>query len=288
MAALEANPQAKLSLARTRFRLRTFAKGIETVGTSQHEVIDTFRELFAGFNTVVNHASAEQQRLMLEGVSDLQVEQQQAFTALATEIEKSLESAKGDLESHGFESPGNDLDGWEDLARIVEKEPGPMTIEEIYRWAIAWARREILRYKIARGETPTQIDGRSSHRSATTRSADNASIFRDEHDPRIAWCVGKRIYLGADTQISRLFWLLASPVGRACTLADVQRAIDGFETMREEGSDDGEFKQASQRVRKATSKLRAALREADVDEHLIIVRGGDRENPEYTMVLRFG
>jgi len=50
---------------------------------------------------------------------------------------------------------------------------------------------------------------------------------------RIAWCVGKRIYLGHDTQVSRLFWLLASPVGRAHTLAEVQRAIDGIETARD-------------------------------------------------------
>jgi hypothetical protein len=113
-------------------------------------------------------------------------------------------------------------------------------------------------------------------------------IRRDEYDARFAWCMGKRIYLGKDSQIGRLFWLLASPVGRARTLAEVQRAVDGFETGRDLESDNDGFKQASQRVRKALSKLRQALRDAEVDAHLLIVRGGSAASPEYTMVLRFG
>jgi|GEM_PF-2613259 len=40
----------------------------------------------------------------------------------------------------------------------------------------------------------------------------------------------------------------------------------------------------SQRLRKALSKLRQALREAEVDAHPLIVRGGGAANPEYTMV----
>jgi hypothetical protein len=116
----------------------------------------------------------------------------------------------------------------EGLARLAEKEPEAMTMAEIYDWAIAWARREALRLKIARGETPIQIGSQPPVRR-TTRMAEDASIRRDEHDVRIAWCVGKPIYLGHDTQVSRLFWLLASPVGRAQPLAKVQRAIDGIE-----------------------------------------------------------
>ena len=159
-----------------------------------------------------------------------------------------------------------------------------MTFDGIYRWAIAWAKREALRYKIARGETPIQA-GEPPPPRQPTRSAEDAAIRPDEHDPRLAWCMGKRIYLGADTQISRLFWLLASPVGRACSLAEVQRAIDELETPRDAA--EGEFKQAGVRVRKAFARLRRALREAGVDDHLLIVRGGDAENPEYQMVLRF-
>ena len=91
-----------------------------------------------------------------------------------------------------------------------------------------------------------------------------------------------------DSQIGRLYWPLASRVGRARTLAEVQRAVDGFETERDLDSDDVGFKQASQRVRKDFSRLRRALREAEVDDHLLIVRGGSAAWPEYTMVLRFG
>jgi hypothetical protein len=162
-----------------------------------------------------------------------------------------------------------------------------MTIAEIYDWAIAWARRESLRLKIARGETPIQ-NGSPSPARQPTRKAEDASIRRDEHDVRIAWCVGKRIYLGHDTQVSRLFWLLALPVGRAHTLAEVQRAIDGIETTRDMDATGEEYQKASQRVRKTISKLRAAIEEGGAADHVLIVRGGSQSDPEYTLVLRFG
>jgi hypothetical protein len=100
--------------------------------------------------------------------------------------------------------------------------------------------------------------------------------------------MGKRIYLGNDTQVSRLFWLLASTVGRACSLAGVQRAVDLQESSREVGTEESEIRKSHQRVRKAISKLRAALMEAEVDHHLVIIRGGSQNAPEYTMLLRFG
>jgi hypothetical protein len=173
-----------------------------------------------------------------------------------------------------------------DCRRIAEKEPGPMTMEVIYLWAIAWAKRELLRRKMDRTDTSTNADQNDRHPSV--RSAEEASIFRDEHDPRIAWCVGKRIYLGDDTQVSRLFWLLASPLGRACSLGEVQRAVDGMETPRQIDESGEEYKKAGQRVRKAISKLRSRLIEGGADNHLIINRGGNQKYPEYTMVLRLG
>jgi len=109
---------------------------------------------------------------------------------------------------------------------------------------------------------------------------------KDPHDNRVARWAGKRIYLGNDTQVSRLFWLLAKPVGRSMTLAEVQRAIDGMETTRDRPPD--EVRKAGQRVRKAISKLRAALRDAGLDDHVVIVRGGSQAEPEYSMVSRFG
>jgi hypothetical protein len=193
---------------------------------------------------------------------------------------------KTDLVAHGFDSPEG-LEDWGRLARLVEEEPGPMTLAEIYDWAIAWAQREVLRHRIARGETRIQAGGKPIVR-ADTRTAEGASICRDEHDSRIAWCLGKRIYLGDDSQISRLFWLLASPVGRACTLAKVQRAVDGLETARDRDPNGEEYKKASQRIRKAISKLRAVTEEGGAADHLLIVRGGNTKFPEYTMVLRFG
>ena len=200
---------------------------------------------------------------------------------MAEEIQKLQGQMKADLAAHGLDPP-QDLEDWEGLARLAEIEPGPMTMVEIYDCAIAWAKREIVRCKIASGETPIQALDKPLPKA--TRAAEDASISRDEHDPRIAWCVGKRIYLGDDTQISRLFWLLASRVGRARTFGEVQRAIDRFETDRE---DKDKFEDAMKRLRKAISKLRRALHENKADDDLLIVRGGSAASPEYTIVLRF-
>ena len=100
--------------------------------------------------------------------------------------------------------------------------------------------------------------------------------------------MGKRIYLGDDTQVSRLFWLLAPPVGRARSLAAVQRAVDLQESSRNIGTEEAEIGKSHQRVRKAISELRAALLEASVDDHLLVTRSGSSEDPEYTMLARFG
>jgi hypothetical protein len=49
-----------------------------------------------------------------------------------------------------------------------------------------------------------------------------------------------------------------------------------------------EYQKASQRVRKAISKLRTATEDGGAADHVLIVRGGSRSDPEYTLVLRFG
>ncbi len=99
-----------------------------------------------------------------------------------------------------------------------------------------------------------------------------------------AVCMGKPIYLGDDTQVSRLFWLLAKPLGVAKSFSEVQCAVDGVEIVYRKPDDK---KKARQRVRKAVSKLRAALREDGLDDHLVITGPGSREMPEYAMVRRF-
>mgnify|MGYP005846528515 CR=1 FL=1 len=281
MAAIADDPQAQQSLAKASLRLRAFATGIKELGVTHHQVIETIGRVFAAFNGAVKELADEHQRLIQAELAPLRSEQERAFAELAEEIQKSQGQVNANLAAHGFDPP-QDWEDWEELARLAEKEPGPMTMAEIYDWAIAWAKREIVRRNIARGETPIQTGDKPLPKA--TRAAEDASIKRDEHDPRIAWCVGKRIYLGDDTQISRLFWLLTSPVGRACTLAEVQRALDGFETYRK---DKKEFEDAMKRLRKAISKLRKALHEGHADDHLLIVRGGSAACPEYTMVLRF-
>ena len=285
MASLADDAQAQQALAKASLKLRALAAGIKAMGVTHRQVMETISRILAAFVGPLKEVATEDRRLIQEDLAALRAEQELAFAELLEEMQKAQGQMKAKLAAHGFDPP-EDLEGWEELARLAEKEPGPMTMVEIYDWAIAWAKRETLRLKIARGETAIQVSHAAPKLPQTTPPED-VSIRRDENDPRLAWCMSKRIYLGKDSQIGRLFWLLASPVGRARTLAEVQRAVDGFETDRDRDSDEDGFKQASQRLRKALSKLRQAIREAEVDAHLLIVRGGNAAFPEYTMVLRF-
>lgn len=107
----------------------------------------------------------------------------------------------------------------------------------------------------------------------------------DPCDTRKAVWFGKRIYLGNDSQVSRLFWLLARPVGAAHSAREVQRAVDGVDSDCERSPQ--EARKAEQRMRKAFSKLRAALEEAGLDDHVVIVPGGPREDREYSLIWRY-
>ncbi|MBL6704995.1 MAG: hypothetical protein ISQ06_02705 [Planctomycetaceae bacterium] len=60
-----------------------------------------------------------------------------------------------------------------------------------------------------------------------------------------------------------------------------------METTQDMDDTGEEYRKAGQRIRKVVSKLRAEFRKAEVDDHLLIVRGGDADGPEYSMVLRF-
>jgi hypothetical protein len=280
--ALRDDPEARESLARTRLKLRLLAESLRAIGAPPREVLGRMQDVSRALGEVWQLV---RQHGLEELLGAVRSEQEQLFQQLTAEITASNDTVEVELGAYGFEPP-RDLEGWEELARIVEREPGAQTIAQIYRWAIAWAKREILRCRIARGDLPVQ--GGSAALEAAPKPPSDAGIQHDEHDPKIAWCLGKRIYLGHDTQVSRLFWLLAEPVGRAFTLAEVQRAVDGMETSRDLDATGEEFQHASQRVRKALAKLRQALRENGADTHLLIVRGGDARTPEYTMVLRFG
>jgi len=106
----------------------------------------------------------------------------------------------------------------------------------------------------------------------------------DEYDDRVAWWMGKRIYLGSNTQISRLFWLLANPVGRAHLFSEVQRAVDQMEANTDTGSTPEDVEKSRKRICKAVSKLKAAMREAGLDDHFLI----HHASGEYSMIPRYG
>jgi hypothetical protein len=288
MAAIESDPMSKQALAHALTKLRRFAESVRLANSLQPKELKTPFEL-AAFTKELKQAFQDQlQGLMGEYSEEARAEQLRLTSELRQEAEAELHLLNEELSQYGFEPLAHDLETWEELARITEKEPGPMTMEEIYQWAIAWAKRELIRAKIARGETSSQTVTNREYHHPAVRSAEEASIVRDENDPCIAWCMGKRIYLGNDTQVSRLFWLLASPIGRARTLAEAQRAVDLQESSLEVGTEECEIRKLHQRVRKAISKLRAALVEASVDDHLLVTRSGSSEDPEYTMLARFG
>jgi hypothetical protein len=264
------DPQARQAL----LKLRMYAESIRAAGAPLSKTLTVLRDTFF---LLEQGGSSE--------LEDLRAEKERAFAELADQIQESLQAARADLAARGFDPPGSEWEDWEHLARIIEKESGTLTLREIYRWAIAWADREKVRLRLAKAEGVLPKK-KEQPRRGDSRTEDDAGVRRDPHDDRIAWCMGKRIYLGNDTQISRLFWLLASPVGRACSLGEVQRAVDGMETTPDLGVSDAELRKAGQRVRKVIAKLRQALREGEADAHLLIVRGGSAKDPEYTMVFR--
>ena len=265
------DPKARQALV----KLRMYAASIRAVGPALSKALTVLRDTFF---LLEQGGSLE--------LEDLRVEKERAFAELADQIQESLQAAKADLAARGFDPPGSEWEDWEHLARIIEKDSGTLTLREIYQWAIAWADREKVRLRLAKAEGLLPKGGDEQPRRIDPAAEDDAGVRRDPHDDRLAWCMGRRIYLGNDTQISRLFWLLASPVGRACSLGEVQRAVDGMETNADLGVSDAELRKAGQRVRKVIAKLRQALREGEADAHLLIVHGGSAKDPEYTLVFR--
>lgn len=283
--ATEFDPQERKRLTAALARVQMFARYASAVRSPHRVAVEAIHQILTAVDEAENEDPVDLSGVIRAGLSSLRTEHQALFADLEREAAEGLDTVNHELTSFGFEPPGNSLASWEELARIVEKDPGPMTAQEIYNWAVAWVRRELLRRRMDRGELPVQSTSCETAGSPP-RTPDEAGIFPDEHDPSIACCVGKRIYLGHDTQVSRLFWLLATPPGRARTLGEVQRAVDGVETPRD--MDHDEFRKASQRVRKAISKLRKRLIESGADQHLIINRGGTQKEPEWTLLPRFG
>ena len=110
----------------------------------------------------------------------------------------------------------------------------------------------------------------------------------DPYDHRVVRWVGKRLYLGPKgAQVRELFMLLARKPGVPHALGEVQRAVDGMETYRDEHGEDA-FRKSMNRIAKALSKLRSHLRENGLDDHVVILKEGPRDEPSYTLISRFG
>lgn len=110
---------------------------------------------------------------------------------------------------------------------------------------------------------------------------------RDQYDPRFGWWYGKRIFLGNDTRVARLFWLLAEHPGRPYRIDEVQRAVDGHVTAAYLGFSDRAVTRSDQRLRQTVSRLRSRMREAGVDDHAFILRENTARGPAVTMYRRF-
>jgi hypothetical protein len=262
---METDPETRAGWERARARLQTFAKAMQ-------EAMDSPEYKAA--------QEAERQR----------------WQELAETIQANLKWAGGELAARHF-APPESIEDWEHLARIVEIpaetiRTGNLTPREIFACALAWTDRQKIKAKLTAETNDAAPNESTAGGNATTKGDADASNYDvpqvDEYDNRVAWWIGKRIYLGNDTQIARLFWLLAKPVGRAHSLGDVQRAVEGMETSADAGSTPEEIEKAGKRLRKVVAKLRAALREAGLDDHVLIVKDGPQDEPQYSMVPRFG
>jgi len=140
---------------------------------------------------------------------------------LADAIRANVQWAGDELEARYFQRPQS-IEDWEHLARIVEMpdatiKGGNYTAREVFACALAWADRQKIKTRLAadsNAPTSTQPPAPDVKPEADEES-DAGGPTEDPHDNRVAWWAGKRIYLGNDTEVSRLFWLLAKPVGAA-------------------------------------------------------------------------
>ena len=160
MAAIESDPISKQAHAHALTKLRSFAESVRLANSLQPKDLKTPFELAAFAKELQQTFQEQLQGLMGEYSEEARAEQLRLTSELRQEAEAELQLLNEELNQYGFEPLAHDLEMWEELARITEKEPGPMTMEEIYQWAIAWAKRELIRAKIARGETssPTATD----------------------------------------------------------------------------------------------------------------------------------
>jgi hypothetical protein len=263
LAATEKDPQRREAWV----KLRLMADGIVWSGSLLGELLPVMRTTFGHLDEWFRPELADLIPPWQRAIHDLD--------EVCAEIRRGTAEVRAELADLGFEIPWDRIDAWERLARLVEKDPDPLTVREIYLWAIAWAEREAFRLRLA-----MQLDAERPSAGSLPSAIAEDLIRADERDPAVALVNGKRVYLGHDTVISKLFWLLARPLGETQSLGTIQRTIDGFETFR----DMADSAQAMQRFRKALSRLRGALAEHGADADLAIIKGGTRDDPDYKMV----
>jgi len=105
----------------------------------------------------------------------------------------------------------------------------------------------------------------------------------DEFHPGDAIWDGKHIKLGRDTQLSRLFWHLAKPLGKKRHVEEIQMALDGYLTDKSI-NDEQEVERWMNQLRVVITKLRVRLREAGLDQGVAIIREGSGLNLTYAMI----
>jgi hypothetical protein len=134
----------------------------------------------------------------------------------------------------------------------------------------------------------SQTEPASQREDAQAEDEQFGGPEEDPFDLRVVRWVGKRLYLGPEgSQVRELFMLLARKPGVPHSLFEVQLAVDGTTTMRDTHGEDA-FRKSMNRIAKALSKLRKHLRENELDDHVVIIKEGPRDQPSYTLISRFG
>lgn len=108
----------------------------------------------------------------------------------------------------------------------------------------------------------------------------------DEYQPGVVWWgTGKRIYLGKQTQLRRLFHLLADQPGRWHPVSEIQEFVFEIRSDPSIGVSKSEVKRAEEKLRKLISRLKERMREGKLDDDAIIVPKWTEHRPGYVLLL---
>lgn len=120
-------------------------------------------------------------------VADHQDEWQRALEQTAINSSCVCADLDAELKRLGLPEVGNDPGKWEHLARVTEQDPARLTLDEIYRGALAWVDREKLRLKLAYEFSQTQStqvlssDGTSDNSRGNSQTKKSFRFVGDDH-----------------------------------------------------------------------------------------------------------